>query len=374
MKKAGTINPVFLLDEVDKLGGPDLKGDPAGALLEALDPEQNDEFEDHYLGTPYDLSKVIFVCTANDISRIPHVLRDRLEIIELSGYTTEEKIAIARDYLLPRALADHGLAARAPKIADDVLVALATEYTRESGVRNLQRELESLLRDAAMDLAVGETEQPEIVGDDLLEILGPPRFHEELIIDGPPPIGVVTGLGWTPTGGRLLFVEARRTLGEGAIRLTGRLGDVMKESAQTALSLVRSMAGRFGIDPDFFRTTDIHVHFPQGAVPKDGPSAGVTVMTALVSLLSDRPVRQDVAMTGEVTLRGRVLPIGGVREKVLAAHRAGVRHVILPLRNAKDEPEIPKAVLADVTLHYVRDVAEVLELALLPVGEQHAAE
>ncbi len=375
MKKAGTVNPVFLLDEVDKLGGPDLKGDPAGALLEALDPEQNDEFEDHYLGTPYDLSKVIFVCTANDVSRIPHVLRDRLELIELSGYTTEEKIAIARDYLLPRALADHGLATRAPQIADDVLVALATEYTRESGVRNLQRELESVLRDAAMDLAAGETsQQSEIVRDDLLEILGPPRFHEELILEGPPPVGVVTGLGWTPTGGRLLFVEARRTRGEGSIRLTGRLGDVMKESAQTALSVVRSMAARFHIDPDFFRTTDIHVHFPQGAVPKDGPSAGVTVMTALVSLLLDRPVRQDVAMTGEVTLRGRVLPIGGVREKVLAAHRAGVRHVILPARNAKDEPEIPKAVLADVQLHYVTDVAQVLELALVAVDEQHAAQ
>jgi ATP-dependent Lon protease len=375
MKKAGTVNPVFLLDEIDKLGGPELRGDPAGALLEALDPEQNDEFEDHYVGTPYDLSRVIFICTANDVSKIPHVLRDRLELIELSGYTTDEKIAIARDYLLPRALADHGLVGRAPDLSDDLLLSLATEYTRESGVRNLQRELESVLRDAAMGLAEGQPGGTREVGrEDLLQILGPPKYHEELILEGSPPVGVVTGLGWTATGGRLLFVEARRTAGEGKIRLTGRLGDVMKESAQAALSLVRVMASQFGIDPKFFDRSDIHVHFPQGAVPKDGPSAGVTVVTALVSLLTGRPVRQDVAMTGEITLHGRVLPIGGVREKVLAAHRAGIKHVLLPARNAKDAPEIPAAVLADLTLHYVSKVSEVIEFALLPADEADAAQ
>jgi ATP-dependent Lon protease len=373
MKKGKTVNPVFLLDEIDKLAAPDLRGDPAGALLEALDPEQNDAFEDHYLGLGYDLSQVIFICTANDPSRIPHVLRDRLELIELSGYTLEEKVAIGRDYLLPRALSDHGLAARKPIVGDDVLAALATQYTRESGVRNLQRELEGLLRDVAMALAEDSAVPAVLTTADLARVLGPPRFHED-IIDPTPAVGVVTGLGWSPTGGRLLFVEARITPGDGQLRLTGRLGEVMKESGQTALSVVRSMAARFGIDSTFLAKADVHVHVPAGAVPKDGPSAGVTVATALISLLTGRAVRHDVAMTGEITLRGRVLPIGGVREKVLAAHRAGIRHVLLPKRNAKDEPDIPDAVRGDLEIHYVGDIEDVLRIALVDVPSEHAAQ
>ncbi len=364
MKRAGTKNPVFLLDEVDKLGAPDMRGDPVGALLEALDPEQNDAFEDHYLNTAFDLSRVIFVCTANDLQKIPHVLRDRLEIIELGGYTVEEKIAIARDYLLPRALDEHGLDPHAVELSDDVLLAVATEYTRESGVRNLHRELEALLRDTAMELAQGHAPHARLDRADLLRVLGPPKYHDERVDHEPAP-GVVTGLGWTPSGGRLLIVEATLTAGEGTLRLTGRLGDVMKESAQTALSLVRSEAARYGLDPGFLAKHDIHVHVPAGAVPKDGPSAGITLTTALVSALTRRPARTDIALTGEVTLRGRVLQIGGVREKVLAAHRAGIRDVILPRRNAKDEPDIPKQVREELRLHYVEHIDEVLALVLL---------
>lgn len=375
LKKAKTSNPVFLLDEIDKLVSPDLRGDPAGALLEALDPEQNDTFEDHYLGTPYDLSRVIFVCTANDTSKIPMVLRDRLELIELSGYTTEEKIAIARDYLLPRVKAEHGMEDGSIVIPDEILESLATTYTRESGVRNLQRELEALLRDRAMQrLEDDGSSAGNVVDSAALErVLGPPRYHEE-IIDREPPLGVVIGLGWTPTGGRLLMVEAATTMGEGKLRLTGRLGDVMKESGQTALSLIRSRSESFGIDPKRLRDRDIHVHLPAGAVPKDGPSAGVTVTTAVVSALSGRKVRTDVAMTGEVTLRGHVLPIGGVREKVLAAHRAGVEHVILPARNTKDERDIPEAVRGKISLHYVEHIHEVLDIALLDPVTADAAE
>jgi ATP-dependent Lon protease len=365
MKKAGASNPVFLLDEVDKLAAPDLRGDPAGALLEALDPEQNDAFEDHYLGTPFDLSRVIFICTANDLSRIPSVLRDRLEVIELSGYTTDEKIAIARDYLIPRARSEHGLEGRAPEIPDDVLEVLATQYTRESGVRNLQREVEAILRDRAIRVVEGDERagrglDPTEVG----RILGPPKYHED-VLDKDPPVGVVVGLGWTPTGGRLLVVEAATTPGSGNLRLTGRLGEVMKESGQTALSVVRSRAQELGIAPDFLSKLDVHVHVPAGAVPKDGPSAGVTVTTAIVSALTGRRVRPDIAMTGEVTLRGHVLPIGGLREKVLAAHRAGIREVIVPSRNAKDEPDIDEHVRAEVKLHYVDHIDQVLERALL---------
>jgi ATP-dependent Lon protease len=373
MRKAGSSNPVFLLDEVDKLAAPDLRGDPAGALLEALDPEQNDSFEDHYLGMGYDLSKVIFICTANDLSRVPGVLRDRLEVIELAGYTIDEKVAIARDYLIPRATTEHGLAGRTPTIPDDLIALIASRYTRESGVRNLQRELEGLLRDIAMELAQGGVPKTALDESDVLRVLGPPRFHEE-IVDSEPPVGVVTGLGWTPTGGRLLFVEATTTPGEGNIRLTGRLGEIMRESAETALSLVRSRAERFGIDRHFLKDRDVHVHVPDGAVPKDGPSAGITVTTALISTLTGRPVRNDLAMTGEVTLHGRVLPIGGVREKVLAAHRAGIREIILPHRNRKDEPEIPDRVRADVKLHFVATIDEVLAIALLPSTRIVAAE
>ncbi|MBL9101445.1 MAG: endopeptidase La [Myxococcales bacterium] len=376
MKRAGTVNPVVVLDEVDKLVGANLRGDPASALLEALDPEQNAAFRDHYLDVDYDLSRVIFLCTANELSAIPDVLRDRLEVIPLSGYTIEEKLAIARRHLLPKQLAENGLKDIDINIPDDVLLALATQYTRESGVRNLERELAALLRDIAMHLAEGKSPHLRLDADELLRILGPPRYHDEMAAKVPTP-GVVTGLGWTPVGGTLLFVEANISPGTGQIRLTGKLGEVMKESAQAALSFVRSRGAEYGIDPDDLKRTlkdhDLHLHFPAGAVPKDGPSAGIAVTTALVSLFTHRPARADIAMTGEITLRGQVLPIGGVREKVLAAHRAGIRDVVLPDRNRKDEPEIPPAARADLRLHFVKHIREVLDIVLLPAPDEQAA-
>jgi ATP-dependent Lon protease len=374
MKQAHSINPVILLDEVDKLTGSDLRGDPASALLEALDPEQNDAFRDHYLDVDYDLSRVLFICTANDLGGIPHVLRDRLEIIELGGYTIDDKLAIARDHLLPKVAREHGLQEICPEVDDAVLDALATQYTRESGVRELQRKLAALLRDVAMRVAEGAPPPARLDAARLEEVLGPPRYHEELA-DKEPAVGVVTGLGWTRTGGRLLFVESTITPGEGRLRLTGNVGDVMRESGQAALSLVRAEADRFGIDPAKMRTRDVHLHLPAGGIPKDGPSAGIALTTSVVSAFSHRPVRCDVAMTGEVTLRGHVLPVGGIREKLLAAHRAGIREVILPSRNRKDEPDIPEGARADLTLHYVNDIAQVLDLVLLdPLADEDAAE
>ncbi len=368
MRKAGTTNPVFLLDELDKLGGDASRGDPASAFLEALDPEQNDEFEDHYLGTPYDLSRVIFICTANDVSKIPLVLRDRLEFIDLSGYTIQEKMAIARNYLVPRALAEHGMKPDSVSFDDAAYDLLATRYTRESGVRNLQRQLEAMLRDVAMNVVESgkqdDTAPIQLTADDVERVLGPARYHEDAL-DDEPTVGVVTGLGWTPTGGRLLVVEASTSPGEGKLRLTGRLGSVMKESGETAMSLIRSRAKALGVDPAKLRKLDLHVHVPAGAVPKDGPSAGITVTTAIVSKLTGRRVRNDIAMTGEVTLHGHVLAIGGVREKVLAAHRAGATTVILPGQNRKDEPDIPEAVRGQLTLRYVDRIEEVLAYALL---------
>ncbi len=376
MKRAGTINPVIVLDEVDKLVGSNLRGDPASALLEALDPEQNGAFRDHYLDLDYDLSRVIFLCTANELGAIPDVLRDRLEVIPLSGYTIEEKLAIARRHLLPKQRAENGLADVPVELGDDVLLALATQYTRESGVRNLERELAALLRDIAMHLAEGKAPHTILDEAELLRILGPPRYHDEFAAKLPTP-GVVTGLGWTPVGGTLLFVEANISPGTGQIRLTGKLGEVMKESAQAALSFVRSRGAEFGILPEELnkrlKDHDLHLHFPAGAVPKDGPSAGIAVTTALVSLFTNRPARSDIAMTGEITLRGQVLPIGGVREKVLAAHRAGIRDVILPDRNRKDEPDIPPAARADMTLHFVRHIREVIAIVLLAAPDEVAA-
>ncbi|MCA9683284.1 MAG: LON peptidase substrate-binding domain-containing protein [Myxococcales bacterium] len=406
MKSAGTVDPVILLDEIDKLTGADLRGDPASALLEALDPEQNDGFEDHYLGLPYDLSQVVFICTANEVGAIPAVLRDRLEFIHLSGYTLEEKLAIARDHLLPKELHENGLsvggtdlepgsigeqrsrnasllarseaAARsgetfdpeaevevdpAVTVDDAVFEMLATEYTRESGVRNLQRQLAALLRDVAMQRAEGLAEANHLQVEDVARVLGPPRYREELMDLGPR-VGVCTGLGWTPTGGCLLFVEVSTIDGEGRLRLTGSLGEVMKESAQAALSLVKSQAAHFGVGSGLDKR-DVHIHLPAGAIPKDGPSAGIALTTALVSALGGRKVRHDLAMTGEVTLCGHVLAIGGVREKVLAAHRAGIRDVILPTRNRKDEPDIPEAARKDLRLHFVSHIDEVLQLAVI---------
>ena len=416
MKTAGTPDPVILLDEIDKLTGSDLRGDPASALLEALDPEQNHEFEDHYLNAPYDLSRAVFICTANEVGAIPAVLRDRLEFIRLSGYTIAEKLEIARRHLLPKELRDNGLMPElfddnepaAPgslreqrarnasllaatrregddpipgelrpsvEIADAAIERLATEYTRESGVRNLQRSLAALLRDVAVqkaDTRVGFGDPVHIGVADLARVLGPPRFSEELMDVGPR-VGVCTGLGWTPTGGRLLFVEVTTVTGTGKLRLTGRLGEVMKESAQAALSLIRSQATRFAVDHVNFERRDVHIHLPSGAIPKDGPSAGIALTTALVSALGGRLVRHDVAMTGEVTLRGHVLPVGGVREKLLAAHRAGIRDVILPARNRKDEPELPEAARKDLRLHFVSHVDEVLVLALLALPARASA-
>ena len=416
MKTAQTPDPVILLDEIDKLVGGDLRGDPASALLEALDPEQNDSFEDHYLALPFDLSRVIFICTANEVGAIPAVLRDRLEFIHLSGYTLDEKRAIARAHLLPKELRDNGLmpalvvgddplgslreqrvrntsllmATMRPgdepvagaleadvEIDDAVIELLATEYTRESGVRDLQRQLAALLRDVAMQRAegmnqAGGIQHTRIDIEGVARILGPPRYREELMAPGPR-VGVCTGLGWTPTGGRLLFVEVSPTVGTGQLRLTGSLGAVMKESAQAALSLIRSQASRFGIAQVDFDKLDVHIHLPSGAIPKDGPSAGIALTTALLSALSGCSVRHDIAMTGEVTLLGYVLPIGGVREKVLAAHRAGIRDVILPNRNRKDEPDIPEAALADLRLHFVGHIDEVLALALVDARARASA-
>lgn len=371
MKQAGTINPVFLLDEIDKLSGSELRGDPASALLEALDPEQNDAFRDHYLDVDYDLSRVLFLCTANELGGIPHVLRDRLEIIELTGYTVDEKVSIAREWLLPKVAREHGLEEHCPKFDDEALDLLATRYTRESGVRELQRKIEALLRDLAMRLAEGQDPVDTVTAAVAEEILGPPRFHEEMA-DREPRAGVVTGLGWTRTGGRLLFVEATVTPGEGKLRLTGNMGEVMRESGQAALSLVRAEADRFGLESDFMKRRDVHIHMPAAAIPKDGPSAGIALTTAVVSSLSGRPVRHDVAVTGEVTLRGHVLPVGGIREKVLAAHRAGIREVVLPMRNRKDEGDIPDKAREDLKIHYVSDITEVLELLLLEPVEDAA--
>jgi ATP-dependent Lon protease len=373
MKRAGARNPVIVLDEVDKLGGPSTRGDPASALLEALDPEQNDAFSDHYLNVDYDLSHAVFIATANDLSGIPSVLRDRMEVIELPGYTREEKVAIAQRHLIPKQRREHGLEAIELEIPDRVLDELAGAYTRESGVRNLERELASLLRDIAVQLAEGKPTPPLLSEADLLRVLGPPRFHDQNAEKDPRP-GVVTGLGWTPTGGTLLSVEVSVNRGNGQLRLTGKLGDIMKESAQTALSYVRSRCDELGIPPDFMRTNDVHIHFPAGAIAKDGPSAGIAVATAVVSALAGQLARADIAMTGEITLHGHVLPVGGIREKVLAAHRAGIREIILPERNRKDEPEIPQRALADLTLHYVTSIREVLALVLLPPHDLAAAE
>ena len=424
MKTAGTSDPVILLDEIDKLSGDEMRGDPASALLEILDPEQNDDFEDHYLGVPYDLSRVVFICTANEVGAIPMVLCDRLELIRVPGYTLEEKLVIARRHLLPKELRENGLmvggverpaagslgeqrsrnatllarskaaAARGEvydpslpteqaaleahvsvTVDDGVFELLATQYTRESGVRGLQRELAALLRDIAMQRAEGgDSEGRAALGEpdrirveDVARVLGPPRFREELM-GRSPQIGVCTGLGWTPTGGRLLFVEVTALVGKGKLRLTGRLGDVMKESAQAALSLIKSNAAHFGLADTRFDQLDIHIHLPEGAVPKDGPSAGIALTSALISALGRRPIRHDLAMTGEITLRGHVLPVGGVREKVLAAHRAGVSDVILPARNRKDEPEIPEAARKGLRLHFVRHIDEVLALACMPAA------
>jgi ATP-dependent Lon protease len=364
IKKAGTNNPVFVLDEIDKLGH-DFRGDPASALLEVLDPEQNSTFSDHYLEVTFDLSKVMFIATANQLDPIPWALRDRLEIIELPGYTRQEKKMIARSFLVPKQLEEHGLGHDKCEITDGAIFEVIDSYTREAGVRNLEREIGSTCRAVAVKVAEGNAKEHEIIdAEEAREYLGPPKFVSE-VADRTSEPGVATGLAWTAVGGDILFIEATKMPGKGKLTLTGQLGDVMKESVTAALSFVRSRAGALGLDAgNFLENVDLHVHVPAGSVPKDGPSAGVTMYTALVSLLTGHPVRPDVAMTGEITLRGNVLQIGGLKEKLLAAHRAGIKRVIIPERNVKDLIDVPDEVKKEMEIHSVKRMDEVLVLAL----------
>ncbi len=362
LKKAGSNNPVFLLDEVDKLGN-DFRGDPSSALLEVLDPEQNSTFTDHYLDIEFDLSKIMFIATANVLDTIPGPLRDRMEIVELSGYTEQEKVAIARRHLLGKQLEAHALTEDDLEIPDETLLLLIRSYTREAGVRNLEREIAALCRGVAAEIARGHMGKRVILAEDVHEMLGPVRFFPEIKARtwGP---GLATGLAWTPVGGQILFIESSIMKGKGGLTLTGKLGDVMKESATAALTYIRSHAASLGIDEDIFSTIDIHVHVPEGAIPKDGPSAGVAMVCSLVSVITGRSVRRDVAMTGEITLRGDVLPVGGIAEKVLAALRSGIRELILPVLNEKDVLEIPEDVREGVVFRYPHTIEEVLEHAL----------
>ena len=363
LRKAGTRNCVLMLDEVDKLGAGGFHGDPASALLEVLDPEQNSTFRDNYLGVPFDLSGVMFICTANVLDTIPGPLRDRMEVIQLPGYTAQEKLQIARRYLVARQLAATGLTAEQCQISDEALSAIIDDYTREAGVRNLEREIGRVFRSVAVRIAEGSAQQVTIAPADLPAILGPRIFEAEVAMRKSIP-GVATGLAWTPVGGDILFIEAARMPGAGKLILTGQLGEVMKESAQAALSLVKARAERLGIAPETIEKSDIHVHVPAGATPKDGPSAGVAMFVALVSLLTGRPVRTDVAMTGEISLRGLVLPIGGVKEKVLAALRAGIRTVMLPSRNRRDLEEIPPDARAQLSFVWLEEVDDAIAAAL----------
>src|SRR4051794_39280644 len=363
MKKANTVNPVFMMDEVDKIGH-DFRGDPSAALLEVLDPEQNNSFADHYLEIPYDLSKVMFVATANLADPIPPPLRDRMEVLDLPGYTRREKLAIARRHLIPKQLEEHGLNDEQLTITDEAVEELIEHYTREAGVRSLERTIASVIRGVAVKVAEGDLSPRQVTtADDLREFLGAAKFTSE-VAERTEETGVATGLAWTSVGGEILFIEATRMYGTGKLQLTGQLGDVMKESAQAALSFVRSNANRFGIAKDFLEKSDLHIHIPAGGMPKDGPSAGVTMFTALVSLLTGIKVRHDVAMTGEITLRGRVLPIGGLKEKVLAAHRAGIRRVIVPDRNKADLEEVPQEIRDELEFVFVSKLDEVLQAAL----------
>jgi len=371
VRNAGTRNPLFILDEVDKLGA-DFRGDPASALLEVLDPEQNNTFSDHYLDVPFDLSGVLFITTANVLDTIPAPLRDRMEVLELPGYTEEEKLQIADRHLVPKQLRENGLEATKIEFPADTIAAVIRDYTREAGLRNLEREIARVCRKIARTITEGEQPPEKITVESLDKYLGAPKFYSEVAERGHEP-GVATGLAWTPNGGDILFIESTRMNGQKGLTLTGSLGDVMKESAQAALSYVRSRAERLGVPTDFFEKSDIHVHIPAGGIPKDGPSAGVTVAASLASLLSGRPVRSDVAMTGEITLRGKVLPVGGIKEKVLAARRAGIKTVILPRRNERDLEDIPAEVRNEMTFIFVDTVDEVLGAVLQNAGAHETA-
>jgi ATP-dependent Lon protease len=377
LRKAGTRNPVMMLDEVDKLGA-DFRGDPASALLEVLDPAQNHTFTDHYLDVPFDLSKVLFIATANTMDTVPAALRDRMEVIDIPGYTENDKLSIARRYLVPRQLDANGLNEKQVRFQDTALEWIIQGYTREAGVRNLERSIGSVGRAIAAEIVAGKTDKVTVDRERVTQVLGPRKFEPELAQRTSVP-GVATGMAYTPFGGEILFIEASRMAGKGNITLTGQIGDVMKESATAAFSLVRSRAESLGIDPQLLAESDIHLHVPAGAVPKDGPSAGVAMFVALASLLLNKPVRHDIAMTGEITLRGLVLPIGGIKEKALAARRAGIRQVILPKRNEKDMPDVPEEVRQTLQFHFVENIDQAMELAIdvklrrQPTGARKAA-
>ena len=374
LRRAESKNPVFILDEIDKLGA-DFRGDPSSALLEVLDPEQNNTFRDHYLDVPFDLSEVLFITTANVLDPVAPPLRDRMEVLELPGYTEEEKLQIATEHLVDRQVENNGLKPGQLSFTDDALRALIRGYTREAGVRNLEREIGALCRKVARRHAEGTVDPVEIVPDIVTEMLGAPRFEDEEVAERTKNPGVALGLAWTPAGGEVLFVEASRMPGTGSLTLTGHLGDVMKESARAALSWFRGQTDAYGVDSDFYQSSEIHLHVPSGAIPKDGPSAGVTMVTALASELTGRPVRGDVAMTGEITLSGHVLPVGGIKEKVLAARRQGVVQVILPLQNEKNVNEDLSADLRrDMTIHFISTIDDVLKLSLRPATARPATD
>ncbi|WP_051533888.1 endopeptidase La [Desulfitibacter alkalitolerans] len=371
MKQAGTKNPVFLLDEIDKMSM-DFRGDPSAALLEVLDPEQNSTFSDHYIEAAYDLSKVMFITTANVQYNIPRPLLDRMEIIYISGYTEEEKHKIASIYLLPKQLKEHGLTEQQLDISENGLRRVIREYTREAGVRNLEREIATICRKTARDIVAKKEESVKVTAQNVEKYLGVPRYRYG-IAEKESEVGVSTGLAWTETGGDVLFVETTLYKGKGNLMLTGKLGDVMKESAYAAFSYIKSRAEKLGLDPTQFESQDIHIHVPEGAIPKDGPSAGITIATAMASTLSNKPVLKDLAMTGEITLRGRVLPVGGIKEKVIAAHRAGIRKVVLPKENEKNLEDVPQSVKRRMDFHLVGHMDEVLSLALLEASTEKAA-
>jgi ATP-dependent Lon protease len=370
MRRGGKINPVFMLDEIDKLGM-DFHGDPSAALLEILDPEQNGAFFDHYLDVPYDLSKVLFITTANDLDPLPPALMDRLEIIEFNGYTEEEKLAIARKFLIPKQIEMNGLKEKRVSFETPALQTIIREYTYEAGVRNLSREIANVSRKVARLIAEGKRYPQQITPKHVEKFLGPPPF-DDIRANDQDEVGIATGLAWTPFGGDILTIEVSILAGKGNLLLTGSLGDVMQESAQAALSYLRFRSDEFNVPYDDFDIFDAHVHLPEGAVPKEGPSAGITLATAMISAFTERKVRSDFAMTGEITLRGKVLPVGGIKEKVLAARRARIKNVILPAQNEKDLVDIPKEALADLTIHFAKDMKQVLDLVLLepPTGER----
>jgi ATP-dependent Lon protease len=372
LRRAGSNNPVFMMDEVDKIGA-DFRGDPSSALLEVLDPEQNYSFRDHYLGVPFDLSKVLFITTANLIDPIQPAFRDRMEIIDLPGYTEEEKLRIAERHLVPKQVKEHALTPRLIAITEGAIQRIVGQYTREAGVRNLEREIASLCRKVARKVAEGRRTRTRLTSQNVEKLLGPPKIFKDQLLKADH-VGITTGVAWTETGGEILFVEATKMKGKGNLMLTGSLGEVMKESAQAALSYIRTHADEYGIAERVFSDFDLHIHIPEGAIPKDGPSAGVTMATSLVSIFTDVEVRRDIALTGEITLRGNVLPVGGVKEKVLAAQRAGVRKMVLPLPNKKDLVDIPKYIRARMEFIFVEEIAEVFKHALVrPLRARGAA-